>query len=260
MGALDSSLEILHCFSQARPELSFADIVTATGRPKSSISRLLRTLETCRLIERDPRTRRYRPGLLTFELGRLYRAQDDMIGLVERHLREVCERTGHTGYIAILDGVEQVVLRMVPGSNPLRVMNPPGQRTSALLTSNGRAMLARLPDNELRARMPEPFPRLVANAPQSFEALMARIRDIRRTLTSTSENEAIEGVASRGFALINGETREMVGVAVSYSSQATSQEERAEVGQALRALALRLGRLVGDKLWINCVPAEGFPA
>ena len=132
MSALTNAIEILRCFSTRRPDLSFADVMALTGKPKSSTSRLLRSLRDCGLLEQDTQTRRYRPGLLTFELGRLHRAHDGLIAVAERELREVCARTGHTGYIAVLDGCEQVVLRIVPGSNPLRVVNPPGQRTTAL--------------------------------------------------------------------------------------------------------------------------------
>ena len=95
-----------------------------------------------------PCTRRYRPGLLVFELGRLHRTQNDFVALAEQRLRAVCAQTGHTGYIAVLDGAEQVVLRVVPGSNPLQVVTPPGVRAPAFATSNGRAMLARLTDAE----------------------------------------------------------------------------------------------------------------
>ena len=69
MSALTNAIEILHCFSSARPDLSFADVMTLTGKPKSSTSRLLRSLRDCGLLEQDPHTRRYRPGLLTFELA-----------------------------------------------------------------------------------------------------------------------------------------------------------------------------------------------
>ena len=93
-----------------------ADVQALTGKPKSSTSRLLRSLRDCGLREQDAHTRRYRPGLLTFELGRLHRAHDDLIAIVERELRDVCARTGHTGYIAVLDGYQQVVLRIAPGS------------------------------------------------------------------------------------------------------------------------------------------------
>src|SRR6266481_7038028 len=88
MSALTNAIEILRCFSAARPDLSFADVMALTGKPKSSTSRLLRSLRDCGLLEQDPHTRRYRPGLLTFELGRLHRAHDDLIGMAERELRD----------------------------------------------------------------------------------------------------------------------------------------------------------------------------
>ena len=219
-----------------------------TGKPKSSTSRLLRQLKECGLLEQDAVTRRYRPGLLTFELGRLHRAHDDLIGMAERELREVCARTGHTGYIAVLDGCEQVVLRIVPGSNPLRVVNPPGQRTAALITSNGRAMLARLSDQEIRARVPGSYPKLPRNSPQNFKQLIARLDEIRRTGVSEAADEAIDGVGSQGFALASGETGELIGIAVSYSVQATTATERADIRRKLGAMAEKLRRMTGDPL------------
>jgi DNA-binding IclR family transcriptional regulator len=248
MSALNNAIDILRCFSSARPDLSFADVQALTGKPKSSTSRLLRSLRDCGLLEQDPHTRRYRPGLLTFELGRLHRAHDDLIALVERELREVCVRTGHTGYIAVLDGYEQVVLRIVPGSNPLRVVNPPGQRTPAIITSNGRAMLARLSDDEVRKRVPAAYPSVPRNSPQNFAELIARLNEIRLTGASDASEEAIEGVGSQGFALASCETGEPVGIAISYSVQATTETERADVRRELGAMADRLRRITGDPL------------
>ncbi|MGJ5038846.1 MULTISPECIES: IclR family transcriptional regulator [unclassified Bradyrhizobium] len=248
MSALTNAIDILRCFSTARPDLSFADVQVLTGKPKSSTSRLLRSLRDCGLLEQDPHSRRYRPGLLTFELGRLHRAHDDLIATGERELRDVCARTGHTGYIAVLDGYQQVVLRIVPGSNPLRVVNPPGQRTPAIITSNGRAMLARLTDQEIRARVPLDYPKVPANSPQNFTELMARLNEIRRTGISDAADEAIEGVGSQGFALTSGESGELIGIAVSYSVQATTEIERANVRRELGSMAAKLRRMTGDPL------------
>jgi DNA-binding IclR family transcriptional regulator len=254
MSALTNAIEILRCFSTARPDLSFADVMALTGKPKSSTSRLLRSLRDCGLLEQDAHTRRYRPGLLTFELGRLHRAHDDLIDTAERELREVCARTGHTGYIAVLDGYQQVVLRIAPGSNPLRVVNPPGQRTPALITSNGRAMLARLSDEDIRARVPTPYPKVPRNSPQNLTQLMERLDEIRRSGVSEAADEAIEGVASQGFALASGETGELIGIAVSYSVQATTAAERAHVRRELGALAEKLRRMTGDPMGQIALP------
>src|SRR5437667_2118794 len=177
MSALDNAIETRRCFAPRQPEIGNADVIRLTGKPKSSTSRLLRQLKECGLREQEAATRRYRPGLLLFELGRLHRTENDFVAVTEARLRAVCASTGHTGYIAVLDGAEQVVLRVVPGSNPLQVVTPPGVRAPAFATSNGRAMLARLSDADIRSRLPKTLPSISPSAPQSVAALMARIAD-----------------------------------------------------------------------------------
>jgi DNA-binding IclR family transcriptional regulator len=250
MSALDNAIEILRCFSPQQPEISNADVIRLTGKPKSSTSRLLRQLKECGLLEQDVTTRRYRPGLLVFELGRLHRSQNDFVALAEQHLRDVCAATGHTGYVAVLDGAEQVVLRVVRGTNPLQVVSPPGVRTPAFLTSNGRALLARLSDAEIRASLAKPFPAVPPNAPRNITELMARIHEIRRTGYSSATEESLPGVGSLGFAVGNRDTGETVGVALSFPSQLTSAKERARLWHILRATAVELGRLCDDPVWL----------
>src|SRR5258708_35329865 len=113
MSALDNAIEILRCFSPHQPEISNADVIRLTGKPKSSTSRLLRQLRECGLLEQDTLTRRYRPGLLVFELGRLHRTQNDLVAAAEQRLRAVCPRTGHTGYLSWLARAHPVVLPRV---------------------------------------------------------------------------------------------------------------------------------------------------
>ena len=250
MSVLDNAIEILRCFSEQRPEIGNADVIELTGKPKSSTSRLLRQLRDCGLLEQDTVTRRYRPGLLLFELGRLHRTENDFVTATEQRLRAVCAATGHTGYIAVLDGAEQVVLRVVPGSNPLQVVTPPGARAPAFATSNGRAMLARLTDGEIRARLPKPLPVISPSAPQNLTTLLARVAEIRRTGYSESSNESLPGVGSLGFALTRRDSNETIGVALSYPSHLTPAAERARLWQMLRTMAVELGRLFDDPVWL----------
>jgi len=251
MSALDNAIEILRCFSPRQPEIGNADVIRLTGKPKSSTSRLLRQLKECGLLEQDVVTRRYRPGLLLFELGRLHRTENDFVAVTEARLRAVCASTGHTGYIAVLDGAEQVVLRVVPGSNPLQVVTPPGVRAPAYATSNGRAMLARLGDAEIRGRLPKPLPVIAPTAPRNAAELMARVGEIRRTGYSEASNETLQGVGSLGFALSRRDSGETIGVALSYPSHTTPAAERAKLWQALRAMASELGRLFDDPVWLK---------
>ena len=107
-------------------------------------------------------------------------------------------------------------------------------------------MLARLSDQDIRARVPSVYPKLPRNSPQNFKQLMARLDEIRRTGVSEAADESIEGVGSQGFALASGETGELIGIAVSYSVQATTAAERANVRRELSALAEKLRRMTAD--------------
>jgi DNA-binding IclR family transcriptional regulator len=77
---------------------------------------------------------------------------------------------------------------------------------------------------------------------------MARLNEIRQTGVSEAADEAIEGVGSQGFALASSETGELIGIAVSYSVQATTAAERAAVRRELGAMADKLRRMTGDPL------------
>ena len=115
-------------------------------------------------------------------------------------------------------------------------------------------MLARLSDQEIRARVPVPYPKLPRNSPQNFKQLMARLDEIRRTGNSEASDEAIEGVGSQGFALASGETGELIGIAVSYSVQATTAAERANVRRELSAMAEKLRRMTADPIGYAATP------
>jgi DNA-binding IclR family transcriptional regulator len=83
---------------------------------------------------------------------------------------------------------------------------------------------------------------------------MSRLDEIRHTGVSEAADEAIEGVGSRGFALASGETGELIGIAVSYSVQATTAAERANARRELGAMSEKLRRMTGDPLAQAALP------
>ena len=78
--------------------------------------------------------------------------------------------------------------------------------------------------------------------------MVDHLNEIRRTGVSDAADEAIEGVGSHGFALASGESGELIGIAISYSVQATTEAERANVCRELSAMADKLRRMTGDPL------------
>ena len=242
MSALDVTISILGCFSFETPALSQAELTRRSGAPKATVSRIMRKLRESGLLDYDPATRLYAPGLRLFELGRICRSNQSFLDLVQKHLQHVCEECGHTGYITVFDGQQLAVLRVVQGSSQLAITSTPGYRAWPHATSNGRAMLALLTEEEWRLRIPAALPYVTDRAPLTQDDLAARIREIRETGESRSVNDSYDGVSSQGIAVRDPDSREVIGIAVSYPTAMATLHLKSHVAGLLQAMKLDLMR------------------
>ncbi|MEO3386861.1 IclR family transcriptional regulator [Mesorhizobium sp. CAU 1741] len=224
MSALEDAVAILGCFSFDHPALTQAELTRRVGRPKATISRVMKTLRDTGMLEFDAGSRLYRPGIRLFELGQISRSHQNFLDLVHKRLQHVCEVGGHTGYITVFDGPQLAVLRMLRGSSPIAIAATPGYRAWPHATSNGRAMLALLTDEEWRLRVPQELPILSKNTPKTHEDLLERIRMVRETGRSSSSDDSYEGVSSQGIAVRDPDSHEVIGIAISYPTSLGTPE------------------------------------
>lgn len=233
MSALEDAIAILGCFSFENTALTQAELSRRVRRPKATVSRVMKTLRETGMLEFDAGSRLYRPGLRLFELGQISRSHQNFLDLVHKYLQHVCEVGGHTGYITVFDGPQLAVLRMLRGSSPIAIATTPGYRAWPHATSNGRAMLALLTDEEWRLRVPDELPILSKNTPRTHAELLERIRMVRETGRSYSSDDSYEGVSSQGIALRDPDSREVIGVAISYPTTLGTPEMKERIAVLL---------------------------
>ncbi|MEO4000808.1 IclR family transcriptional regulator [Mesorhizobium sp. CAU 1732] len=242
MSALEDAIAILGCFSFEETALTQAELTRRVGRPKATVSRVMKTLRDTGMLEYDSASRLYRPGIRLFELGQISRAHQTFLDLVQKRLQHVCAVGGHTGYITMFDGPQMAVLRMVRGSSPIAIAATPGYRAWPHATSNGRAMLSLLTDEEWRQRVPAELPLLSKNTPRTHEELLERIRQIRETGRSYSSDDSYEGVSSQGIAFRDPDSQEVIGVAISYATTLDTPELKEKIGRLLDEMKRDLDR------------------
>ncbi|WP_063791787.1 IclR family transcriptional regulator [Bradyrhizobium valentinum] len=246
MGAIENAAEVLRLFGPGRLEMSVTDVSQLLRMPKSSASRLLKTMLQEGLLSRSENPPRYKVGNLLFEISRLYKLNSSLIDAVDEAVREISRETGHTGYVSILDGADVLVIRMHQGSHALRVFTPLGQRAPAFATALGRSLLARLSDDVVRSLHDEgvipPSPR----APQSVDQLLTALDQPRRFGWAEAADEAIPGVGSISVSVADPEIGETVGFCISYPASHLSDEERSRMITLLTTAAQRIASRFGD--------------
>lgn len=139
-----SALGLIELLGQSNQGMSFTGIVDRTGRPKSSIHRMLMTLVHCGFVERDGSSGRYRVGLKLWGLGAMALGGRDLPTTSRPHLRNLMLATEETVILAImLEGeTSTMYIDKVDGPKMVHVNSPVGLISPAWCTATGRSMLA----------------------------------------------------------------------------------------------------------------------
>jgi DNA-binding IclR family transcriptional regulator len=152
MSSLESALHILRLLGPDRPVLRVGEVCRLLDMPKSSVSRLLRTLAASEMLDRAG-DGGYRAGPACVRLATLYRARHAMREAVIAELDGLVQRFGFTGFVSVLSGSAIVLVHVRQGSHPLRYVRDEGTRLPAWQTAMGHVLLARLPDSAIDARL-----------------------------------------------------------------------------------------------------------
>jgi IclR family acetate operon transcriptional repressor len=119
-----------------------AEVARELGVHRSTALRLLGTLERHSLVERDPRTSKYRLGPRLAQLAGAVRGDVEL----RQVARPVCERLaralGETVTLDVLDGDEIVPIEQATGSTSVVSVNWLGTRTPVHCTASGKVILA----------------------------------------------------------------------------------------------------------------------
>jgi DNA-binding IclR family transcriptional regulator len=172
---LERGLRVLQLFDRAHAQLAAPDIARRLGAPRSTVFRLVHTLEALGFLERAGTAWRLGPAVL--RLGFEYLASLELTDLARPFVERLRDETGLAAQCAVRDGREVViVVRAHPPSAFSSNVNV-GTRMPAHATALGRAFLADLPDEELAALYPEP--KLQVYGPQTPRS-RAELRRILR--------------------------------------------------------------------------------
>lgn len=169
ISVLRNGIAVLRCFSVDEPLLGVTDIASRVGLHKSSVSRLLATLEQDGLVERDAESRRFRLGLGVIAMAGPLLADLDVRRVAHPALRALSRRTGETSALLLWNGSAAVCVEQVPSHHEVKHTTPLGTHYATALSASVQVFAAQmephaagraLSDGTLRAEPETYLPRL----------------------------------------------------------------------------------------------------
>ncbi|WP_314324993.1 IclR family transcriptional regulator [Paenarthrobacter ilicis] len=242
-----NAIAVLRSFSAEEPLLGVTEIAGRVGMHKSTVSRILATLEQENLVERDVESRRFRLGL-----GMIAMAGPLLAELEERRvaypvLRELTERTGETSALMVWNGVESMCVEQIPSRHQVKHLAPLGARYNEALSSSVQVFLAAEDEERVRQLLRSGSITLPGLDDDAVEAYLARVGDSKERGWAVNFGEtSIEevGVASPVFDY-RGEI--VASVLIPAPKFRVSQDTLASLGEACAAAAAKVTTRLGGR-------------
>ena len=141
--SLERASGILNCFTLHEPVKTLKQLADESGLHKSTVFRIMETLENIKWVRKDPKTGAYRIGFGIFELGTRAVSGIDFYNASLPHLERLVKITEQSAHLVINDQGEALYLNKVeaPGSiitQPSKI----GLRFPMYCTAVGKVLLS----------------------------------------------------------------------------------------------------------------------
>lgn len=233
--SIDRAFSVLR--SLAAGPAGVSEIAERVALPKSTVSRLLSTLEELGAVEQVTAGGEYRIGWTMLELSAAARPGRSLISLARPHLAELSRLTGEAAGISIPDGTEMLYLDQLTPDGELQVRDWTGHRIPMHAVPSGQVVLA-FDDETAKRVMAAPMQSFTPQTLTSATALRKRLASVRTTGYAWCLREfapEMNSVAA-GVRATDGRVLAVLHV-YGPASRFPGQREQAKLGELVKATA-----------------------
>ena len=149
VSSLEKGFRVLEAFREAPGDLGITEVALRTGLNKSAAQRFTNTLYQLGYLEKDARSRRYRPALRLMDLSYTFLHQNRLAEIAVVRLIDASKIYSTTVNLCEMINTDIIYTVRIPHSRASYPATVPGRRMPAFSTSGGTVILAFCPAGEV---------------------------------------------------------------------------------------------------------------
>ena len=212
---------------------------------KTTVHRLLTTLENKRFITRDKATGLYRLGLRFIEMASLVLQDVELHRWSQPYLQRLSQEYGETVDLSILDESHVIYLEVIESPHRLKLAAAVGQRLPAYFTASGKALLAYMPADQVRKIIGENLTEYADSNPVSIPDMLADLKATAERGYAISEQEYEKDINAVAAPIFDSEKRPVASIAIVGPSFRLTRDRLPLLGEALRKMTETISKEVG---------------
>jgi DNA-binding IclR family transcriptional regulator len=222
-----------------------AEVARELGVHRSTALRLLATLDRHGLVERDPRTAKYRLGRRVAQLASSVRGEVDLRQAARPVLEALARALGETVTLDVLDGEEIVPVEQATGSTSVVSVNWLGTRSPVHCTASGKVILAFGPAARRTALLGRTLERRTQHTVTDPAELDAQLREARDSGYARTFEELEVGLNAIAAPVRNAEGEVVAALDVSGPAHRIAPSGRSQLVARTREAADELSHRLG---------------
>lgn len=236
------TIDILNLLSTRN--MTASELCMALDQNKSTVHRLLYTLEYAGFIEKCPDMRNYRLGIKLVQMCSLRINDIELMTEAKPYLNSLVQDIQQAVHLAILKDNQAMFIDKIDVMNTIRMYSAIGRSIPLHCSAVGKSLLLDKPDNEiLRILEVTGMERFTSDTITSPNALLEQIRASRQNGFTVDNFEHEEHVCCIAAPIYD--YRRRIIAAISTAASKNSQIDRLQLIQCMKKTALKISASLG---------------
>ena len=149
--SVDKAVVVLNCFSLQRSILAVGEISGLTGYNKSTVSRLLTTLQRHGCVERAGGHGKYQLGYRIQLWASMGVRQNNLVNIARPVMEKLRDKSGEEIALYVIEGDRRICVERVESLHEIAKVGPVGTYYPLHAGASGKVLLAYLPEDQRNA-------------------------------------------------------------------------------------------------------------
>lgn len=225
--------------------ISFQELSTALPFARTTVHRILYSLEKLGYVEKADVKAHYRLGPKFFELTEPAVHFRRLQSLAKAVMTDLLVRYSETVNLGVLDDGQVAYIDVLQSPSALRIAATPGDRNPVHSTALGKVILAYLPNEEVEALVEQnPMIRMTSKTITQKAHYLEHLAAVREQGVAFDLGENVEGVVCVAAPIFDQHGRVVAGLSV--SGPASRMESKlSSIREDVRLAGLKISRMLG---------------
>ena len=253
ISSIDKALNLL-IFLSNNKRTSLKNLERALNIPKSSLYRILRTLEEKDFVRQDNNDNYYSLGFKILELSRKLKEGLSIRNVAYPFLKELYDQYQETIQLAVVNKETILIIESIEGVKDIRVFSPVGRKLPITYGNFAKVFLSQMTDDDILSLLVKyPLKKYAENSIMDNKIFLKEVKKVKERNVAIGINDPIDAAFSVVVPIF-GQRKEIIIACICISGGNTPENlgKLLEIESSLKKASMEISKQMGfSDVYIN---------